>query len=250
MAKENLFVCGCARSGTTALARLLVGSDEIVIGIERYANLSRRDDFRLTPELFEKERFFEVREGDTFYASYDESNRFDRRARMKYDAAKYVGDKLPGLYKSYEQLFDRFPRAKVIFIYRDPLETASSWMGRLAEKKNWPEKRDYRAAVKEWNRSMFLTREWLNAGYEIIVVDYDTIFRSDRSLKPLFDLLEVTYTDPLDQGIGRIRERAQSLDAGRRSLLTDEQKSYVVAEAKSFLVRDLSKLARRIPVER
>ena len=61
------FVFGCPRSGTTAVARLLQAHPRVVIGMERYKFLlsRRRDRGTFGPTLFERERFFDFRAGDT-----------------------------------------------------------------------------------------------------------------------------------------------------------------------------------------
>jgi Sulfotransferase family len=61
------FVFGCPRSGTTAVVRLLQAHPRVVIGMERHKFLlsRRRDRAKFGPALFEPERFFDFRPGDT-----------------------------------------------------------------------------------------------------------------------------------------------------------------------------------------
>ncbi|HND14369.1 MAG TPA: hypothetical protein PLN78_05270, partial [Pseudomonadales bacterium] len=103
--KKFIFVAGCARSGTGALAQLLSASDDIVMGMERFGHLESKGSFSLTPNHFEKERFFDVRDGDTFYGNFDEFHRHDKRIREKFDSCIYIGDKRPDLYECYDEIF-------------------------------------------------------------------------------------------------------------------------------------------------
>ena len=95
MPPSYLFVCGCPRSGTTALAKLFSISDDIVLGQERYGKRSHPDNFTLTPALFEKERFLDVQPGDTFYDSLDFFARYYENVPWKLDSCRYIGEKRP-----------------------------------------------------------------------------------------------------------------------------------------------------------
>ena len=145
-----LFVCGCARSGTTALAQL-VGSDRrVLLGIERYAKLAR-DRFAIGPEHLEPARFARIEDGDTFYDSFDGRHYWDAHFADKLAGRlelAYVGDKKPILYRFWRELFQRFPDARLLFIYRDPLAVARSWERRArVPGGNWPRARDAGAAM-------------------------------------------------------------------------------------------------------
>jgi hypothetical protein len=238
--KDFLFVAGCARSGTSALAQLLSGSKDIVLGMERYGHLVHPRRFTLTSKHFEKDRFFEVLKGDTFYDSFDNFHKFDPLIKEKFQNAKYIGDKRPDLYEAYGQLFTEFPKAKLLFIYRDVLEVASSYHGRIDQGDNWPSSKNYEKAVFEWNRSLYLTREQLAKGSSIKVINYKDIFLTDTSLSPLNDFLEIEQDETWKKHIESVRSRAKHLEKNRLTKLTEAQTQYVIENAKSFLVDDIA----------
>ncbi|WP_282177113.1 sulfotransferase family protein [Vibrio nereis] len=237
--KNYLFVAGCARSGTSALAQLLSGSQDIVIGMERYGHLVQPDDFRLNESHFTKERFFEMKDGDTFYEDFDKFHKFDANLEKKFDDCKWIGDKRPDLYESYDQLFKAFPSCTLIFIYRNLEDVASSYQARIKKGENWPASKDFKAAVREWNRSLYLTREALKKGYNIKVVDYDSIFCSDKKIDPIFNCLGLNMDEGIDQKVREIRERSSQLVTERKSYLSKVELDYIENNAKKFLINDL-----------
>lgn len=239
--KDFLFVCGCARSGTSALVHLLSASDDIVLGMERFGHLVKSSDFQLKKEMFEKERFFSMRPNDTFYDDFEKFHKFDARIRGKFDSSKYIGDKRPDLYLAYDQLFENFPDAKVIFIYRDVKSVASSYEARVVRGDNWPASKDFKRAVIEWNQSLYFTKEAIARGYNICVVDYDSVFCSDKSLDNIFEYLEVKYTDEIKERVLKLRLRSKQLENERVSLLSEDQEEYIAENAKEFLLVDMNK---------
>src|SRR3954447_8348170 len=100
--RRYLFVIGCPRSGTTALWQLLVKHPNIVLGVERYGTRFFGPDF-LDPTLFEFERFFRIEPGDTFYPDLSVTSDYESM-RRRFGRAKYVGDKIPYLYRFLPQL--------------------------------------------------------------------------------------------------------------------------------------------------
>lgn len=239
MDKNFLFVAGCARSGTSALVQLLSGSKKILLGMERFGHLVGPNSFSLNKSHFEKERFYELHEGDTFYKDLGSFHGFDSRFFSKYDEAKWIGDKRPDLYEAYDQLFASFPGCKVIFIYRDLIEVASSYHGRVLEGKNWPASKDFKAAVREWNRSLFMTREAIAKGYDVHVVYYKDVFCSDKDLSPIFNLLGVNVDDDVKRQISMIKKRSQQLSEERKMLLSEEELAYIQENSKPFLINDM-----------
>jgi len=116
MDQRYLFITGCARSGTTALAKLVGSHNNIIMGIERFGCLVSPKNFTMTKDHFKFDRFFDVKPGDTFYNNFDDFHKWDSNIRNKIKTVKYIGDKRPDLYHVYDKLFAEFENAKVLFM--------------------------------------------------------------------------------------------------------------------------------------
>jgi hypothetical protein len=54
----KLFLCGCPRSGTTELCRILNKHPHLSIGMERYKFIYEKQLEKLNDNFFSKEKFF------------------------------------------------------------------------------------------------------------------------------------------------------------------------------------------------
>jgi hypothetical protein len=223
-----LFITGCARSGTSALAQLIGNHGNIIMGMERFGHLTSKQNFKLTPEHFTQERFFSMHPEDTFYSSFDEFHSWDPNIRAKFPEAKYIGDKRPGMYDAYDELFQTFQQAHVIFIYRDIYDVASSWNKRAEEGQNWPAHLDFRKAVHAWNQSMKCTLEAIDKGLNVIPVNYEGIFLEEKPIEPLFGKLDLDVDTHVQAKHKNILTNSRMLTEKRKGyLISDEQKRYI-----------------------
>ncbi|SMF97478.1 Sulfotransferase family protein [Methylomagnum ishizawai] len=173
---QYLFILGCPRSGTTVTARLLGSHPAIVLGIERYAKLFFKHG--LEPALFEKDRFFDIRPGDAIYQDFSFKGYTADAAtlRQRYDQARYVGDKIPGLYRQPEALA-RFPKTETLVIatLRNIWDVCLSYQARFYStgKNKWD--KTALQGVQDWNRSLRGIAAIQAAGYRLIIADYDRL---------------------------------------------------------------------------
>ena len=175
---EYLFVGGPARSGTTALAKLLNHHPKIAIGIERYKYLYRdaAPNGEIDRGLFESERFFNIRQEETnveepAYENFGE-------LRRKFETVHYRGDKLPDVVRIQAALDRTFRRTRYVFIYRDVERVCSSWNARARNPRGaWPKENDYRVAVHRMNvefRRIHALASRQPA--KVIIVNYEELF--------------------------------------------------------------------------
>src|ERR1700704_3355467 len=111
-----LFIAGCPRSGTSALTFLLNEHSQLAIGFERYKRLRAQ----LDPFHFKAEQFFSPLTAETDIRGELLYERL--RARWEDGTVTAIGDKVPLYTRVLPQLLDRFPRARVLVLVRDPLE--------------------------------------------------------------------------------------------------------------------------------
>ena len=229
---KRLFVCGCPRSGTTAVWRLLTRHPKIAMGVERFINKVDGNFIELTPELFEKERFFDLQPGDSHFPDLTSAGagRYYADLKPRYEDCEWYGDKVPVLYKNYHGLFYRFPSVHVVFVLRDVIDIAESFETRLADPDdNWDH--DYKDAVAKWNESLRTTLRYKSNGAKIYCVDYQELFYSDYELEKIFEPLGLEVFKELYTFYRNEKIFAQRLLDRRVSVLTEKQKAYINKEA-------------------
>ena len=229
MDKRFLFVSGCPRSGTTAFTRLLNGHPYVAIGIERYRLLTNRRPESLTPALFDKERFFEIKESDTTVKAHRDYERLQR----KWDSARIVGDKNPRYFLMYKRILEAFPQCKIAYLVRNIQPVASSWNARASNPSDrWPGTNDYKPAVELWNKANKVSLEWIeNHPDQIVAVNYESIFSGNK--KHLERVLEGLEINPHPKLIAKFEAMTANWQerVSKPHQLTDEQRSYISINA-------------------
>jgi hypothetical protein len=150
---RHLFIAGCPRSGTSALAFLLNEHPHVALGFERY----KRVRAQLDPHHFTPAQFFapvlaetDIR-GELLYARL--------RTRWERGGVTVTGDKVPLYTRVLPQLLARMPQARVAVLVRDPLAVARSFARRAQDLADWwPAENDHRLAVKMWNEALAAVR--------------------------------------------------------------------------------------------
>jgi Sulfotransferase family len=181
------------------VVRLLQAHPRVVIGMERYKFLlsRRRDRAGFGPALFEPERFFDFRPGDTNVnpdLGHFTGHYIKARRRFEHGPVEYVGDKLMPDEQIIRLIEARFPSPKFIFIYRDVLRVANSFVARARnpDDQNWPASQDHTAAVKRW-RAALSTADGLirRIGSEdVCIMKYEHLFSGDiRACEIMFCFL-------------------------------------------------------------
>jgi len=176
--KQYLFLCGCPRSGTSELTRILATHPDFVIGMEKYLNHRTADDIsKLTPEIMEKDAFFDMEyERKTFPGKRNQFlDDFYGKMLPRYDSARYVGDKDPTYYLAYDHLLSTFPDVKIICMLRNVYDVAHSWTARSI-RRNLPEA-DYRMGVSFWNDSVKESQKYCQTHPgKIIICEYAKLY--------------------------------------------------------------------------
>jgi len=245
--RRLLFVIGLARSGTTALTRLLNSHPEIALGMERYKLLvlhGQGDE--LGPELFAPDRFFDFGDGDTTLTP-DASPRwatYYRDLAEKYVAATYVGDKVTTV--RIRRLLERFPDARIVTIVRDPVEVAASWQRRAddPDDRGWRPSRGAPEAAVEWNRGVRrLLRALDRTGGRVRVVEHRTFFgdSAGASVHGLLDWLGLSSAAATDAAFARMHDDFVAL-RGRPISLSSEHQDVVEATVDHELWRTVKAL--------
>lgn len=239
---STLFVCGCPRSGTTALWRLLSFHELIALGLERYVHRIF-GNFSLNAGLFEEDRFFRVEKGDTFYTDLNAFNTYYSNLKKRFGNTILRGDKIPKLYIAYDKLLKIIPDAKLIFIVRNPFDVALSYNNRAKDSNDntWRRNQDYSEAMKDWNQSVFRTLKALRSGVKIHCLEYESFFFNGADLERVFNYLDVGLTEAVCRGYAGLLTRSAELEEERRDGLSSKEKQYILLNAAVAQYRELLK---------
>ena len=224
--KSFLFICGCPRSGTTALARLLNLDPRFAIGLERYFRRSV-DRFSLTPELFERARFFDLQPGDTFWADLSHLDFLQDR----FDSVEYRGDKVPRLYEQFDQLFAAFPDARCLFVLRNIVDVAASYnvRARNVNDKQWSSDQDFRVAVRDWNRSINAFLAAKEEGRSIRLVVFEEIFSDIAAVSKMYQWCGLDLDADAD-------ERVRAFLGGSKPVVNNNKVDLLTGAEKKFIL--------------
>lgn len=190
---KRLFLSGTARAGTSALVNILNQHNHIVMGQERYFKKFRRNT--ICRAHFHKERFLDIREGDTHEHGGLHTIPRGHRSR-RFDNAVYVGDKFPPMFRHLDHVLSEFPKAKHIYILRNPLSVVESYEARFHNPDDhWT--LDWRAGLQAWNDSVSriaaLPEDTLQ---RFIFVQYEEIYAQTAAINALLTRLGLSNLEP------------------------------------------------------
>lgn len=215
--KRYLFMCGTPRSGTTYLANLVGRHPSIVLGVERFK--FHYSGKTLAPELFERERFFDLRGSDTSLRA-QVALPDAPRMQEKFDGARYVGDKYPNLVKQLDLVLSRFGDATILFVLRDPLSVGLSWGARASNPKDhWPEANDCLAGIRYWTDAVRAAARAKASGARIIAMDYERLVAGERAsaeahLRDIFGAMDLPLQAELLESLFETRRPGASAQGG------------------------------------
>ena len=223
-----------------------MASPEIFLGVERYAGyMATRKIGSLGSHHYDAERFFRLHDGDTHYkdlSTFHEFVPYFSQARAKHKQARLIGDKIPRLYDDFENLSQRIPNAKVIFIVRNILDVCESYERRNANPEDgWS--LGYEFAIRDWNSSLERYLEFAGKEFTGHVVEYEALFAQKKTSKPndclegIIEFLELqeraniehAFAAAGDAAVGLAKKRTQSAmppQAAREILLRTDIDKY------------------------
>lgn len=219
--RKLLFIGGCGRSGTTVLTEIVGAHHQIVLSIERFNKLMRKNFFRLTTAHFTKEHFTTIYPGDTFYDDFHKFKVHENTAE-KFEQAVYIGLKYPPFDRIYQLMRANFGTFKYLYIYRSIFDVAESWNRRAEKGGNWPKEKNYLKAVQRWNDSLGNTLMELRNGVDIICINYDDLLFTEKSIQPIFDRLGIPIDENVSKTLANARKLAPTKKSAKGSLLESE----------------------------
>lgn len=246
MAQEFLFICGCPRSGTTALVRLLNAHHSIAIGMERYKYYANKKNIaKINRDLFRASSFFKLQDNQTniqwkyFYKDLQDKYKF---------GVKYLGDKYPHYYRYYQQINENLDNTKWLFIIRDVVSIAKSYNARAADPDDsWSKSADYKKAVEHWNESLVETWKYQKSNPQpnLFVCEYEKLFSYDLEyMRAIFDFLDLNLDANTEVYFNQMKQdwlAKQKSSSKSSNSLNQSQLEYINHHAKHSLKNNLLK---------
>jgi Sulfotransferase family len=250
---HRLFIGGCPRSGTTALATFLNGDERFILGQERFRRMIKL----LEPWHFTEPVFFNPTLRETSWAmpSRNEvvfpggpADYRILRERWQSGGVEVLGDKAPYYHRALSELAAAFPGSRFVIVVRGLNDVAASYVRRATNPgDHWPAENDHRLAVDDWNEALQNTRAFAESPEtaRLAVIDYDRFYTgASGELERLYDFLglEVVPNVVARYGVvveeGRRRRRDPGLDASvvehlesrRDRELEDWYRSWIAAQ--------------------
>ena len=165
-----LFVAGCPRSGTTAIANYLNVHPSVMVTIERYNHT-----MPITPDLFTPDRLTDFRDGETRQAP---TRTLNLLASKDWKRLEWVGDKRPRYFLVYDEIATANAGAHFIYMYRPLSDVALSFVDH-----DWPLTLEH--CIQFWNTGLRRSRRFVAAGGSLLVVDYDGFFAQPEAWVPV-----------------------------------------------------------------
>lgn len=232
-----LIVAGCSRSGTTALVELLNSHPKAVIGMERFKYLYFQRKPGVLAEIFTPTRFIDFREGDTNITP--EGGRrweefYDSLARkLQGGEADVIGDKAlasPGVVRF---ISNEYPEARWIFIFRDVVAVAGSYVRRAENEDdvNWPETKRHKEALGDWTRAFEAIDDLaLAVGSErVFPLSYESLFGGDTYvLEALCHFMGTDLPDEMTKAFSAMTSGWERRRA-KPSPLTETEKNWLAS---------------------
>ncbi len=235
---KPLFVCGPARSGTTAFADYLNRHQEILVCQERYKGGRARA--RITPDDFAFDRILDIRPEETQRPIWKNGSEFfvkyHTELLTKKDPAKlkWIGDKGPFYVQWMDALAGNNPGARFIVLYRPIEEVVESWEARAKDPDDhWYSHHSVEKAVETWNMALRKTREFIESSPapRLLIIGYhDFFYRNETVVSLVSRFLGLEF----DEAVTRAwREASLEFESGRRrkEQLSEEQRSFIEEHA-------------------
>jgi len=230
--QKPLFVCGAPRSGSTAMQALLTADKRIVLGMERYGAYLNNE---FGPQLFTKQRFFDFetdpRDWKLSLPYYDEV------AASHFDAAEYIGDKIPLLYLEFDRVTKVYPEAKFVVLLRNIIDICNSYQNRKDDPAdNWS--LDVNDAVRHWNQLLdFLQLHAADPRIKWVV--YEDFFTDIQRYEDVYSFLGLGFEDALRQEYQNILDKTDRRLQRSQTALSDAQKLFIYKNANFSLYQSI-----------
>lgn len=207
-----LFIFSLPRSGSTLLQRLLSCHPNIATISEPWILLPLltlfQKDCRIFSEFsirFQRKALFDflskISNSNKLYFSAVRKFALTLYAKLASQDTRYVLDKTPRYYLIIDEIFNTFPDAKYIFLFRHPLAIMASvcqtfFRGNLIS---------FKYSIDVFKGPFLLTQGYKKYSNKSFVVHYENLVNQpEKLIKELCDYLEIEYHSTILEKFGKI----------------------------------------------
>src|ERR1700720_4227263 len=200
------FIAGAAKSGTTLLVSLLDSHPELLVMpqdtayfptvLTKYRDRGRRAQFDyLTKESWTNVLFgFQAMRGRQDYAEFPKQKFLETFERVPFDRVKRWVEKTPANRNYIPEIFNRFPKAKLLLTMRDPRALLAAQI--TLEHTRKTRRFSVYYVVAHWRAAAKLARKIRTKEIPGLVVGYEDLALDPKmSMQKVCDYLEINF-DP------------------------------------------------------
>ncbi|UJP04901.1 MAG: sulfotransferase [Nitrosomonas sp.] len=226
MTKKFLFICGCPRSGTTALTHIFNWHPSVLLGIERYSELFRINPKAMNTDLFSAQRFPEIRGGDCGYSSFEKMHEYSIHYGKPINpsdiaSTPIVGDKITQLYNNFD-VFEQGDWVKnnvtIVQIIRNVFDVARSYEARNNDPNDaWIF--SYTEGIKEWIHAIECGLRAVESNTlqaKFVIVNYENLFEYGEEQfllcsKKLIEYIGLNSAQSFEDGLKKIYQHYEAV---------------------------------------
>jgi hypothetical protein len=214
---KYLFVSGAARSGTSAVGRLLNLSPEVLVFVERYAAF-----YGYEKAMFNADRLAHLK-------GHPHEKR-NRKLLERYEQVRLIGDKRPAFALSIRATMERFrpDEIRIVHIVRDPSEVGLSFEARAANEVDaWSRDRGFAAAIREinWDNQEILRAldqpQWAGS---IRVLDYQQFWEEPERGLELLSWVGAPLPPLGESLLAKMYQEARAISARERRISAEQER--------------------------
>ncbi len=199
-----LFIGGCGRSGTSLLQDLLV-QHSLIAGSSEFNFCKRILELKSSMQnafyLGRNNEFYDQKFLNESYNQFIAG--FLNNVSQNKPKATWISEKTPDNIEVLNELFEVFPLAKFIYVYRDGRDVAASYLNvnKRLKSQGHPYQMNVVTLSKKWNAARAFRQlakpEYAN---NIFDIRYEDLIREPaKTLESLFKFLEIPVEDVINQ---------------------------------------------------
>jgi hypothetical protein len=208
------------------------------------ASICRLFARKLMPSDFDRQRYFRMENGDTWYKNLSHFAHWHSLVESHFDTAQFVGDKVPRAYEFFDHLISHFPDVRFLCLVRNVFDVAASYEARRRAMNNWNPDWGARKAVEHWNASLRAVLTYASVA-PILPIIYEDLIATETTLDPVAEFLNIDPKPLRESWEKNRRPEARPQPGAGAARLAAEDVAYITANADQDALARVTRLARK-----